>query len=274
MEKLFVKSRLSALLSRDRSRLKLVPGMGLGAFVFLLLIISGLFINAAYASVGPDNGKAQAKQGDPNAQTGQNVCKPGKGDNPDPNAAAGAGKITAIHGSTLTVQDIKGNTSTTVQTTASTAVVSKITRADHVALSTLKVGDFVGFTGVHNSAGSITANHIVIGIPPQNNPGEPTKKGQQDPNVAIVLGTISAVNGNTLTLQDWDATKKNGGQPVTITIQTTSSTDVMSKVLGKTISLGELKVGTFIQAAGKSDGTTFTATSIVVGKQPAANQCK
>ena len=144
------------------------------------------------------------------------------------------GQVTAISGSTITVQD-RGDTRT-IETTSSTT----FTRGGQSAsLSDIKVGDQIAAEGTLNSDGSLTARVVQIELP-------------------HVDGQITKISGTIITVQ-----QRNG---TTYTIKVNSSTTFTDSQTQGKLSLSDLKVGEEIHAEGtqNSDGS-LEASSVVVG---------
>ncbi len=90
------------------------------------------------------------------------------GDQKGPKGTTGdsaVGRITAIYGTTITIQDFKGGNASMIRTTATTQFFSKIAGHD-MTLGSLKVGDFVYVGGKLNSDGSLTVKFVVVGVAP------------------------------------------------------------------------------------------------------------
>lgn len=93
-------------------------------------------------------------------------------------------------------------------------------------------------------------------------------KPQQGTGGDTILGTIASIKGSTFTLKVF---KGNGNGP-TVTVTTTASTDVVSKLAGGKIRVTDLHIGDFVQVSGtKSHDGSFAGKSIVVGPAPSAN---
>lgn len=178
-----------------------------------------------------------------------------------------AGLVTAVNGSTLTVSGAtspKMATSTfTITTTASTVVVKN--KATTTA-STIVVGDKVAVLGTL-SGSAVSASSIMI----NPNVGEIVKeikkegKGEmmammQGNGTPLVGGSVSAITGNTLTI-----TNKGGA---TYTVDATSAK--VAKGGQGTTSVSTLKVGDMVMVQGVVNGTSITASSVVL--QPAGEK--
>ena len=158
-------------------------------------------------------------------------------------ALAGAhGKVTAISGNDITIQDERNTSSTQVVHTSSSTT---FTRAGQTSsLSAVTVGGEVTAAGTKNSDGSLQAEAVQIVLPHAG-------------------GQITAVNGSTITVQN------RGG---TQTIHLSASTKIASVTLGTSgptetpATASDLKVGVNIQAEGTtaSDGSLNAETVKIV----------
>ncbi|GHO69418.1 hypothetical protein KSC_083100 [Ktedonobacter sp. SOSP1-52] len=129
-------------------------------------------------------------------------------------------------------------------------------------LASFVAGGIFMHTAQASTNASLLANTNLVDLS-KCNPGK-----QPDPNTAHVLGTITAINGSSLTLRRYD----NGA---IVSVTTTSSTEYGNKLTDKAISSQDLKVGDFIQAAGvyRAD-KALTAQSITVGPPPSSSEKK
>jgi hypothetical protein len=158
-------------------------------------------------------------------------------------ALAGAhGKVTAINGNDITVQDERNTGSTQVIHTSSSTTFTRAGQAS--SLSAVTVGGEISAAGTKNSDGSLQAEAVQIVLPHAG-------------------GQITAVNGSTLTVQN------RGG---TQTIHLSGSTKITSVTFGTSgpveapATANDLKVGVNIQAAGTtaSDGSLNAETVKIV----------
>jgi hypothetical protein len=168
---------------------------------------------------------------------------------------AASGTVTAVSGNTITVTDKRTGTSYSVD--ASSAAIQKFTPPASgttpatkptpatISVSDIAVGDNVTVQGTV-SGSQITATKITDGM--MMGRGGFGGHGQQG-----AMGTVSAINGNTITL-----TGKNGK---TYTIDATSAT--VKKVSDSTV--GSITVGDTLMVNGSMSGSTVTATNIVDG---------
>jgi hypothetical protein len=175
--------------------------------------------------------------------------KPGQQDTPGPaNGTKGTVTVNSVAGNTIqaTVLDLPNfpkNRAVTITTTAST-----IYDPDK---SVVAPGKTIFVAGTVNQDGSITASHI----------------GFFDPTIGSLSGTITNIDGSTITVQAED----KQGKDTTFTILVTAST-TFSKVDLQThtkssqpASFSDLAVGETIEADGtvNSDGS-LTASNVVI----------
>ena len=165
----------------------------------------------------------------------------------DPANRAG-GKVTAISGSSITVQGREDNT-TVINVTADT----KYERNGQAAtLADFKVNDFVFAHGARNSDGQFVADRVMGGDqPPQRGPRGGPGVGGQLQSVDTAAGTLTVKN-------------REGETNV---IYTTSSTQFERNRQAAT--LADFKAGDFVMARGarNSDGH-FVAERVMGGDQP------
>lgn len=160
------------------------------------------------------------------------------------------GSVTAVSGSTLTVASKgfgKDATATTYTVDATNAKVDKNGAAG--TISDIAVGDMVMIQGAVNGA-SVTATAIRDGMPRRDgrDPAQDAVPGNGQP---VVMGTVSAIAGSTLTITN------NGGTPYTV--DATSATILKA---GKTAGFSDIAVGDVIVAQGTVNGTSITAASV------------
>ncbi len=144
------------------------------------------------------------------------------------------GVVTAVNGSTLTLTGADAAPHT-VTVTGSTRYVRN---GQGAALVDIAVGSAIRVEGTANADGSLTAVRIQIALP-------------------RVVGTVSAVNGSSLTITDrWGIAHA----------VTTSAATVYSTRGGATASASSLTTGTRVLAQGtmSADGKTLDALRIVV----------
>jgi hypothetical protein len=151
------------------------------------------------------------------------------------------GSITAISGTTITLQGARGAAYTVIATNAT------ITGRNNATLSigSLKIGDKLSVTG------SLSGNAVIA-----------TKiKSKSDLTGKIYrsveAGIVTAINGATVTLNNFGA---SGNTTVT------TNTDTKYSVNGKTATSGALTVGSHVLVLGTSSATSTTSVnaSIIV----------
>ncbi len=150
-----------------------------------------------------------------------------------------AGKVTAISGSTITIQSPRDSATSYTIHVVSGATIRRAGQS--AALSDIAVGDRIVATGTLNSDKSLDAEAISIDVP-------------------RVGGAITGISGADITVKD-----PFGG---TLVIHTTASTTFSAVTLGAsgptqtTITLSTLKVGDAITASGtrRADGSLDALT--------------
>ncbi len=144
------------------------------------------------------------------------------------------GKVSRGNGSSFTVTG-PNNQTQTIQTTAATQFMVGRTTG---SLADVKPGEMVRATGTLNSDGSLTATTVHIATP-------------------HVVGKVTAINGNTLTL----STFNNGTTTVTVT-STTTYFNVQTKAAAKQT---DIKVGDRVMVeAAVGSSAPYTATAVVI----------
>ena len=161
-----------------------------------------------------------------------------------------AGTITAVNGSTIT---LTGKDGTTYTVDATKATISKTSTIDVTGLS---VGDTL-MVGGTVSGSSVTADHIMDGAMPTGMGGK--GPGAMDGKGHGVMGTVTTVNGSTLTV-----TEKNG----TVYTVDAANAKVMKGTEGSkpaASTLSSVAVGDTVGVRGTVTGTSVTATDIMDG---------
>ena len=168
------------------------------------------------------------------------------------------GKVTAIDGTTITVSEQRPDQTVATDYTvdASSATVKKASQGSTPAdssVSAIAVGDMVAVRGTVSGT-AVTATEIMDGVMGQFGPhgGHGFGRGTR--------GTVSAVNGNTITI--------TGASGTTYTV------DASSAKIGKisTITVGDVQVGDTLDVMGAVSGTNITAKNIMDGVQQAPQQ--
>jgi Domain of unknown function (DUF5666) len=176
---------------------------------------------------------------------------------------AAVGKVTAINGDSITLSSMKGTTTMTYTVDATNATITKSSAPvaptsgsttgtrpapTTITVSQVAVGDTLVVQGTVSGT-NITATKIEDGM----FGGFGGRGGMRGPGGMGVQGTVTAVNGSTLTV-----TGKNG---TTYTVNAGNST--VSKL--ETISVSDVAVGDSVGVQGTVSGNTVTAKSIMDG---------
>ncbi len=160
---------------------------------------------------------------------------------PPNRADMAGGVVTAVTDASITLKHLDG-TSTTYTITSTTAIYEGPTT---IAASSLAVGQHVEID--LSSTNSTLAQSINVQVP-------------------VLFGTVTAVQGNTITISDLDGFSR--------TIVVDSSTTYTKS--GATAALADISVGTLISAEGTVDAnlTSLDATSVSTGQStsPAGGQ--
>ena len=156
------------------------------------------------------------------------------------------GTVSAISGNSITVTDKQSGTSYTVDATNAKVMKAATGSAPTTsAVSDIAVGDTVMVQGT-TSGTTVTATNIMDGqFPDRGGPGGPGGMG------GGVMGTVSAINGSTLTIST-----KDGG---TYTVDASSAT---VKASGTTSSVSAIKVGDTVRVGGTVTTASMTAKNI------------
>jgi len=208
------------------------------------------------------------------------------------------GTVTAVNGNTLTVTDTgRPNATTTTAATTYTVDVSsakllklsdvaptagtKPTAPATITASQIAVGDTVRVEGTVNGT-SVTAKTLVDGKMLAHAFGGPMTGGPRGDfghgkdGERGVMGTISAVSGNTVTVTSTDLHTK-GATTTTSTVYSVDATNAKiekvtapvagstTRVAPTTISVSGLAVGDKVMVQGTVSGTSVTASNIVDG---------
>lgn len=163
------------------------------------------------------------------------------------------GKVTAISGTTITVQDQKpGETSNTIYTVdASAAKILKHaegTTPVESSISAILVGDTVAVRGTVSGT-SVSATEIMDGVMMKGMHGGKGFGGRG----SGTHGTVSAVSGSTITLTGTDGKS--------YTVDATSAQ--INKILS--IKVSDVQVGDILNVHGDVSGTNVTAKHIMDG---------
>ena len=153
------------------------------------------------------------------------------------------GTVSANDGSTITLSG-KNGTSYTIDTSSSTSV-AKIANGTSttIQVSGISVGDTLMVMGTVNGT-TVTATKIVDGTFPKPSPPAAT-------------GTVSVINGNTITLT---------ASSTTYSVDASNATFMINKPAGTSVSNTGIQVGDSLTVFGTVSGTNITATRIMDGK--------
>jgi|SRR5271169_1335923 len=203
------------------------------------------------------------------------------------------GMLSALTGSTLTVQARNGR-STTVVVTGSTAYQ----QTQAATTSDIASGDCVRVIGTGSTASGVQASTVVVtkptskgctvrmggagggaggrrfgsgtpGSTPFTLPGG--SAGSVPANIAAAFGTVQSVSGDQLTVKEQvPKTKKTKAKTATVSVTLSGSTTVTETVKG---AVSDLAVGSCVTANGTADSLgTITAKSVTVS-QPVNGSC-
>ncbi len=173
------------------------------------------------------------------------------------------GTVSAINGTTLTVQSKgfgKNPTATTYTVDATNATVTKSGSAS--SLSNVSIGDTVMIAGTINGS-SVTATTIRDGVTSRGGMGmKPGVRNGENPQTKpaliqgngqpVIGGNVTAINGSTLTI-------KNKGNAA-YTVDASSAT---IQKAGATSTVSSITVGDNVVVQGTVNGTSITASSVV-----------
>ncbi len=222
-------------------------GLGVGALLVTGALAAPPATPSARSGTPTTQGPGRGASGTPAAgQGGAGAAMPGRGGAHGPMGSPGGGKVTAISGSTITVQRggpaANGATSTITVSGDTTYLSSSAGKLGIGALSDIKVGSTIRAEGTADSSGNVTALLVSIMAPQAE-------------------GQVTAVSGNTITIQDKGPANQSTTQTVTVSGSTQYVTgDPASSTAS---SLGAVTVGTHIHAGGTLNGDgSFTATLV------------
>lgn len=159
------------------------------------------------------------------------------------------GSVTAASGNTLTVTD-RNNTVFTVDTTNAKITKGFGPNATTITLGDIKVGDMVAVRGTV-SGNAVAATNIETGMP---------MRGPMDKDVNHVGGNVTAVNGNSFTVER--PAFGNTTAKETFTVNTSGTTTFTKD--GNTATLGDVVVGSHVMVEGALDTNTKTDTATAV----------
>lgn len=179
------------------------------------------------------------------------------------------GTVTAISGNTITVQSKAfARTGTTTTTPAVTYTVNAagatVTKAGAASsISSIAVGDTVMVQGTVSGT-SVTATKINDGVVPGGMMGQ---RGNG------VFGTVTAISGDTITVQSkgFEKSDSSTGTTTTYTVNASGATVTKANVAS---SVSAIAIGDTVMVQGTVSGTSVTATKIsdgVMMKVPGSN---
>ncbi len=160
------------------------------------------------------------------------------------------GTVSAINGNIITITSQKGFGTTATTSTLTVDATNATVTKDNVAssLSNIAIGDMISATGT--TTGSNTVATTI-----RDGKAGAGRGGMMNPGV---FGTVSAINGNNITI-----TGKQGfgttATTVTYTIDATSATITKANVAG---TISSIAIGDTIAVQGTVTGTSVAATSI------------
>ncbi len=170
-----------------------------------------------------------------------------------------AGEVTAINGNSITIKNNRTGASYVVD--ASAAVMEKFPEKvgtgqqstpqapTVITIADIKVGDHLNVQGTISGT-NVAATKVVVGQ-------IGTGFGRGGMHGAMgEAGTVSAINGNTITL-----TGKDG------TVYTINASAASIKKV-TTIGVGDIAVGDALMVSGEKSGTSITAKNIIDGQMP------
>ncbi len=158
------------------------------------------------------------------------------------------GTVTAVNGTTITITDERQNTIYTID--ASGATFKKATAGSApttVTISEIAVGDTIGARGTVSGT-TVTATEVMEGAMGRGGPGGMGGHGRGQG----VMGTVTAVNGSTITVTD-----QRSGTSYTVNA---GAATVQKMTAG---ALSDIVVGDTIGVQGDVSGTAVTAKNIM-----------
>lgn len=210
------------------------------------------FALAALAAIGGGAGvsavaSAQTSNTNPPSTTGNQTSGPQNFHRIGPGIM---GTVASISGHTITVTGKNATTYTVDATNAKFFKKTADAQLGTVTIADVAVGDALGVRGAVTGT-SVVATEVIDGV------GSGIFRGHRGPGKGLgVMGTVSAINGNTLTV-----TKPDGK---TYTVD--ASNAKVSKVVD--LSVSGIKVGDHIGVEGAITGTSVVASHIMDGSMP------
>ncbi len=215
-------------------------------------------------------GACGASSGSPSTQTSSQTTPPPSTTSPQPQApgnpggrlgGGASGTIASISGNTFTLTTQQGDVTVNV---GANAVIQKTVAG---SLSDLQTGQFITAVGTADASGNVVATSISLRgsdtqrfTPPSGATPSPGGRGgfsgtPRSPNGAFgngVFGTISAANGNTLSVTT--------GQSQQVTVTVDASTRITKTVAG---TMSDLQVGEPVSVGGAPDSNGVVQATFI-----------
>ncbi len=171
------------------------------------------------------------------------------------------GRVTAVDGQTLSVEDPRSGDTATIVTNSETTF--RLGRDGAGSLADVAVDGFVMAYGDTQQDGSLAARLVMVGGPdkrggPGGHGGPGERDGQRPPRGAAAIGEVTGIDGSTLTVDPFwgDAD---------ITVQTDEATTYRTRT-GDELTLEDISVGSWVMAKGQPvDGAENTILAEVIG---------
>jgi hypothetical protein len=159
------------------------------------------------------------------------------------------GKITAINGNTVTVTDIRNSVVYTIDATNAKIIKNNVTGS----ISSIAVGDVISVQG------TITGTNVVATTIREGS----SMMGEQK-NVTGINGTVTVINGNTITVVIKTRSAKNGStantaSPIIYSVDASSATITKNGAVG---TIASISVGDNVTVQGTVTGTNIVAKVI------------
>jgi ribosome maturation factor RimP len=175
-----------------------------------------------------------------------------------------SGKIASISGTTITLE---AEDSYTITINASSATVKKListtstssATSTAVSVSDLKVGDFITVKGNI----TVSASEIIAGTQSSEKPSNP---GAETSDTKRIVGTVTAIDNTTITINSAQKNSTDGGETTTYTVNASGATVTQKTKEGtdEILAISDIKVGNTIFVQGEASDSTITATAISI----------
>ena len=171
-----------------------------------------------------------------------------------------SGTVTAISGSTITINARQGFSSTTPTTTFTINATNATVRKNNATstVSSIVVGDRISAIGTVSGT-NVTATSIIDGMMGRGNNDDQGNNGNASSTAPflgngepVIAGTISSISGNSVSI----TTASN----IAYTVDTTNAKIVKG---GSASTLSAVTVGDKVLIQGTINGTTVSATTVV-----------